>query len=92
MGSQRHHPIGSIVGAPFRAALPDCDALIKQIQKGVSYQVLYQEQEGISVGYWSLCHVLSRHVKATKALPTTLRLKHVPGGKAFVDCIDGIDI
>ncbi len=61
----------------------DCDALVKQIQKGVSYQILYQEQTGISVGYWSFWHALSRLVKATKAPPTTMRLKHVPGEKAF---------
>jgi len=70
----------------------DCDALIKQIQKGVSYQILYQEQKGISVGYWSFWNALSRLVKATKAPPTTMRLKHVPGEKAFVDYTDGIDI
>ena len=87
-----HCPLPNEPNGPKWLQELDCDALIKQIQKGVSYQILYQEQTGISVGYWSFWHALSRLVKATKAPPTTMRLKHVPGEKAFVDYTDGIDI
>lgn len=70
----------------------DVETLIKEVQKGVPYLTLYKEQKDLPVAYWAFWKALSRVAGAAKEPTTTMRLKHTPGQKTFVDYTDGIDI
>jgi transposase len=70
----------------------DSETLVKEVRKGVSYRVLFEEQKGLSVSYWTFWNTLSRLSKMEKAPATTMRMRHNPGEKTFADYTDGIDL
>jgi transposase len=70
----------------------DMENLIKEVQKGVPFQILYNEQIGISVKYWTFWKTLSKLANDRIEPVTTMRLRHNPGEKVFVDYTDGLDI
>ena len=72
----------------------DWKQLLHERQKGVSYKVLYIESDLKEVKYWNFWHALKRlegRVFKPK-IETTMRLRHNPGEKVFVDYGDGINI
>ena len=72
----------------------DWQTLLLEKAKGVSVKVLYDELGDVGVKYWTFWSTLKRlSLAINPELPkTTMRLKHNPGEKTFVDYGDGIDI
>lgn len=70
----------------------DSDYLIKEARKGVPYRILFNEQGKLPVKYWTFWQTLKKFSKVEKDPSTTMRLRHKPGEKAFVDYTDGIDL
>jgi len=68
--------------------------LLEEKRKGVSVKVLYKESGITSVKYWNFWKQLSKldELVHPKIPVTTMRLKHIPGEKAFVDYTDGINL
>jgi hypothetical protein len=68
--------------------------ILQDRKKGVSYKVLYCEAELVDVKYWNFWHTIKRLEERfyPKLAETTMRLRHNPGEKVFVDYGDGIDI
>ena len=72
----------------------DWKRLLHERKKGVSYKVLYIESDLKEVKYWNFWHAIKRlEGKVFKPkIETTMRLRHNPGEKVFVDYGDGINI
>ena len=72
----------------------DWKTLLNEKKKGVPYKILYEELKLSDVKYWSFWKNLKSLEKLlSPEIPTTtMRLKHNPGEKVFVDYGDGIDI
>ena len=72
----------------------DWQYLLQELEKGVTYKILYKELAEEKVTYWAFWHTLKslRHALKPEIPTTTMRLKHAPGAKTFVDYADGIDL
>ena len=72
----------------------DWKTLILERAKGVSVKILYEELGEVGVKYWTFWATLKRlSLALNPELPkTTMRLKHNPGEKTYVDYGDGIEI
>ena len=72
----------------------DWEFLVKERLKGVPFKILYEECGILPVSYWGFWKAVSRAIAFSVEIEpkTTMRLKHNPGEKTFVDYGDGIDI
>lgn len=75
---------------PIWAQEIDIELILRELGKGISYKVLYEEIKP-TVGYFSFWRFF-RKLYGLKRQNISIRIIHKPGEKAFVDFCDGIQI
>nr|WP_281349637.1 IS21 family transposase [Fluviispira multicolorata] len=75
---------------PIWAQEVDIEYVLKELAKGISYKVLYEETNP-AIGYFGFWRFFRKRLGAKKQ-NISIRIIYKPGEKAFVDYCDGIQI
>jgi hypothetical protein len=75
---------------PIWAQEIDTEHILKELGKGISYKILYEEIKP-TIGYYSFWRFF-RKLFSSKKQNISIRIIHKLGEKAFVDFCDGIQI